>query len=325
MKLPRREFLRLAAGAAALSATSRTASAFEYPARPVRILVGFPPGGTADIAARLVAQWLSERLGQQFFVENRPGAATNIATEAVVRAPPDGYTLGTATTSNTVNSAVYQKLSFNFIRDVTMVAGIIRIPLVLEVNPAVPVKSVPELIAYAKSNPGKVSLASYGAGTTSHVVGALFKMKAGIDMIHVPYRGSAPMVTDLLGGQVQVAFDALPSSIEHIRAGKLRALAVTTATRSQAMPNVPTMSEFLPGFEASGWIGIGAPSGTPPEIIDKLNREINAGLANPTINERIADLGGEAFVSSPADFAKFAAEETEAWDKVVRAANIRAE
>ena len=206
-----------------------------------------------------------------------------------------------------------------------MVAGIIRIPLVLEVNPAVPVKSVPELIAYAKSNPGKISLASYGAGTTSHVVGALFKMKAGIDMIHVPYRGSAPMVTDLLGGQVQVAFDALPSSIEHIRAGKLRALAVTTATRSQALPNVPTMSEVLPGFEASGWIGIGAPSGTPPEIIDKLNREINAGLANPTINERIADLGGEAFVSSPADFAKFAAEETEAWDKVVRAANIRAE
>ena len=325
MKLPRRDFLQLAAAAAALSATSRTASAFEYPARPVRILVGFPPGGTADIAARLVAQWLSERLGQQFFVENRPGVATNIATEAVVRAPPDGYTLGTATTSNTVNSAVYQKLSFNFIRDVTMVAGIIRIPLVLEVNPAVPVKSVPELIAYAKSNPGKISLASYGAGTTSHVVGALFKMKAGIDMIHVPYRGSAPMVTDLLGGQVQVAFDALPSSIEHIRAGKLRALAVTTATRSQALPNVPTMSEFLPGFEASGWIGIGVPSGTPPEIIDKLNREINAGLANPTINERIADLGGEAFVSSPADFAKFAAEETEAWDKVVRAANIRAE
>ena len=313
MKLPRRDFLQLAAAAAALSATSRTASAFEYPARPVRILVGFPPGGTADIAARLVAQWLSERLGQQFFVENRPGAATNIATEAVVRAPPDGYTLGTATTSNTVNSAVYQKLSFNFIRDVTMVAGIIRIPLVLEVNPAVPVKSVPELIAYAKSNPGKISLASYGAGTTSHVVGALFKMKAGIDMIHVPYRGSAPMVTDLLGGQVQVAFDALPSSIEHIRAGKLRALAVTTATRSQALPNVPTMSEFLPGFEASGWIGIGVPSGTPPEIIDKLNREINAGLANPTINERIADLGGEAFVSSPADFAKYLRSEREKW------------
>jgi tripartite-type tricarboxylate transporter receptor subunit TctC len=325
MKLPRRDLLQLVVGAAALSATSRTASAFEYPVRPVRILVGFPPGGTADIAARLVAQLLSERLGQHFFVENRPGAATNIATEAVVRAPPDGYTLGMATTSNIVNSAVYQKLSFNFIRDVTMVASILRIPLVLEVNPAVPVKSVPELIAYANSNPGKISLASYGAGTTSHVVGALFKMRTGIDMIHVPYRGSAPMVTDLLGGQVQVAFDALPSSIEHIRAGKLRALAVTTATRSQALPNVPTMSELLPGFEASAWIGIGAPSGTPPEIIDKLNREINAGLANPTINERIADLGGEAFVSSPADFAKFVAEETEKWNKVVRAANIRAE
>jgi len=232
MKLPRRNLLQLVVGVAALSATSRTASAFEYPARPVRILVGFPPGGTADIVARLVAQWLSERLGQQFFVENRPGAATNIATEAVVRAPPDGYTLGTATTSNTVNSAVYQKLSFNFIRDVTMVAGIIRIPLVLEVNPTVPVKSVTELIAYAESNPGKISLASYGAGTTSHVVGALFKMRAGIDMVHVPYRGSAPMVTDLLGGQVQVAFDALPSSIEHIRACKLRALAVNNATGS---------------------------------------------------------------------------------------------
>ncbi len=325
MKLPRRNLLQLVVGVAALSATSRTASAFEYPARPVRILVGFPPGGTADIVARLVAQWLSERLGQQFFVENRPGAATNIATEAVVRAPPDGYTLGTATTSNTVNSAVYQKLSFNFIRDVTMVAGIIRIPLVLEVNPTVPVKSVTELIAYAESNPGKISLASYGAGTTSHVVGALFKMRAGIDMVHVPYRGSAPMVTDLLGGQVQVAFDALPSSIEHIRAGKLRALAVTTATRSQALPNVPTMNELLPGFEASAWVGLGAPRGTPPEIIDTLNREINAGLANPTINERIADLGGEVFVSSPPDFAKFVAEETEAWTKVARAANIRAE
>jgi tripartite-type tricarboxylate transporter receptor subunit TctC len=325
MKLSRRNLLQLVVGVAALSATSRTASAFEYPARPVRILVGFSPGGTADIVARLVAQWLSERLGQQFFVENRPGAATNIATEAVVRAPPDGYTLGTATTSNTVNSAVYQKLSFNFIRDVTMVAGIIRIPLVLEVNPTVPVKSVTELIAYAESNPGKISLASYGAGTTSHVVGALFKMRAGIDMVHVPYRGSAPMVTDLLGGQVQVAFDALPSSIEHIRAGKLRALAVTTATRSQALPNVPTMNELLPGFEASAWVGIGAPRGTSPEIIDTLNREINAGLANPTINERIADLGGEVFVSSPPDFAKFVAEETEAWTKVARAANIRAE
>ena len=220
---------------------------------------------------------------------------------------------------------MYQKLSFNFIRDITMVAGIIHLPFVLEVNPAVPVKSVPELIAYAKANPGKISLASFGAGTTSHVVGALFKMRTGIDMIHVPYRGSAPMVTDLLGGQVQAAFDALPSSIEHIRAGKLRALAVTTATRSQALPNIPTMNEFLPGFEASGWVGIGAPSGTPREIIDKLNQEINAGLANPTINERIADLGGEAFVSSPADLAKFVAEETEAWAKVVRAANIRAE
>jgi tripartite-type tricarboxylate transporter receptor subunit TctC len=230
-----------------------------------------------------------------------------------------------ATVNNTVNCAVYQKLSFNFIRDITMVAGIIRQPLVLEVNPAVPVKSVTEFIAYVEANPGKISLASFGTGTISHVVGELFKMRAGVDMIHVPYRGGATMVTDLFGGQVQAAIDALPSSIEHIRAGKLRALAVTTATRSQTLPNVPAMSEFLPGFEASGWIAIGAPSGTPPEIIDKLNQGINVGLANPTINERIADLGGEAFVSSPADLAKFVAEKTEAWGKVVRAANIRAE
>ena len=325
MELPRRVFLQLAAAAAALPATTRMASASDYPTRPARILVGFPPGRTADIAARIIAQWLSERLGQQFIVENRSGAASNIATEAVVRAPADGYTLLAATGNNTVNGAVYQKLSFNFIRDITMVAGIIRQPLVLEVNPTVPVKSVTEFIAYVEANPGKISLASFGTGTVSHVVGELFKMRAGVDMIHVPYRGGASMVTDLLGGQVQAAIDSLPSSIEHIRAGKLRALAVTTATRSQALPNVPTMSEFLPGFEASSWIGIGAPSGTPPEIIDKLNQEINAGLANPTINERLADLGGEAFVSSPADLAKVVVEKTEAWAKVVRAANIRAE
>jgi tripartite-type tricarboxylate transporter receptor subunit TctC len=325
MELPRRVFLQLTAAAAALPATWRMASASDYPARPARILVGFPPGGAADIAARIMAQWLSERLGQPFIVENRSGAASNIATEAVVRAPADGYTLLAVTVNNTVNGAVYQKLSFNFIRDITMVAGIIRQPLVLEVNPTVPVKSVPEFIAYVEANPGKISLASFGTGTVSHVVGEMFKMRAGVDMVHVPYRGGARMVTDLLGGQVQAAIDSLPSSIEHIRAGRLRALAVTTAMRSQALPNVPTMSEFLPGFEASGWVCIGAPSGTPPEIIGKLNQEINAGLANPTVNEPLADLGGEAFVSSPADLAKFVVEKTEAWAKVVRAANIRAE
>jgi tripartite-type tricarboxylate transporter receptor subunit TctC len=325
MEPPRREFLQLALGAAALTAMSRTDSAFAYPARPVRIFVGFPPGGTSDIAARLIAQWLSERLGQQFIVENRSGAAGNIAAEAVVRAPADGYTLLAATASNIVNAVVYQNLSFNFIRDITMIAGIIHQPFVLEVNPAFAANSVAELISYAKANPGKISLASFGAGTPSHVVGAMFKMRAGVNMIHVPYRGSAPMVTDLLGGRVQAAFDSLPSSIEHIRAGKLRALALTTATRLQALADVPTMDEFLPGFEASGWIGIGAPSGTPREIIDNLNQEINAGLTHSTINKRLADLGGQAFVSSPADLAKFVAEKAEVWGNVARAANIKAE
>ena len=323
MELPRRVFLQLAAAAAALPATTRMASASDYPTRPVRILVGFPPGAT--IAAHIMAQWLSDRLGQQFIIENRPGAATNIATEAVVRAPADGYTLLAATANNAVNAAVYQKLGFSFVRDITMVAGIIRQPLVLEVNPAVPVKSVTELIASAKADPGKITLASFGTGTLSHVTGELFKTRAGVEMIHVPYRGAAPMVTDLLGGQVQAAFDALPTSIEHIRAGRLRALAVTTARRAQALPEVPTMSEFLPGFEASGWIGIGAPCRTPPEIIDKLNQEINAGLATPAINERITNLGGEPFAGSPADLANFVVEKTEAWAKVVRAANISAE
>jgi tripartite-type tricarboxylate transporter receptor subunit TctC len=325
MELPRRMFLQLTAAVAALPATGRMASASDYPTRPARILVGFPPGGAADIAARVMAQWLSERLGQPFIVENRSGAATNLATEAVVRAPADGYTLLAVTVNNAVNAAVYQKLGFNFIRDITMVAGIIRQPLVLVVNPTVPVRSVTEFIAYAKSNPGKIGLASFGSGTVSHVVGELFKIRAGVDMIHVPYRGGARMVTDLLGGQVQAAIDSLPSSIEHIRAGRLRALAVTTAMRSHAVPDVPTMSEFLPGFEASAWICIGAPRGTPPDIVDKLNQEINAGLADPAISGPLADLGGEAFIGSPADLAKFVVEKTEAWTKVVRSANIRAE
>jgi tripartite-type tricarboxylate transporter receptor subunit TctC len=325
VEFPRRVFLQLAAAATVLPATTRMASASDYPTRPVRILVGFPPGGAADIGARVMAQWLSERLGQPFIVENRPGAATNIATEAVVRAPADGYTLLAVTVNNTVNSAVYRKLSFNFIRDITMVAGIIRQPLVLVVNPAVPATSVPEFIAYIKAHPGQISLASFGTGTVSHVVGEMFKMKAGLDMVHIPYRGGDRMVVDLLGGQIKAAVDSLPSSIGHIRAGRLRALAVTTAMRSPVLPTVPTMGEFLPGFEASAWICIGAPSGTAPEIIDTLNQEINAGLANPAVNERLADVGAETFVSSPADLAKFVAEKTEAWAEVVRAANIRAE
>ena len=326
MKLPhRRQFLHLAAGAAALPAMLRVAGAQTYPSRPVRIVVGYPPGGPTDIAARLIGQWLSERLGQPFVIENRPGAANNIATEAVVRAPPDGYTLLAAVSTNTVNPALYPNLNFNFIRDIAMVAGIERNPLVLEVNPAIPVASVPELIAYAKANPGKISLASFGSGTISHVAGILFKMAAGIEMVHVPYRGAAPMVTDLLGGQVQSAVDALPTSIEYIRAGKLRALAVTTATRSPALPDIPTLGDFQPGFEATAWIGIGAPKNTPLEIIDKLNNEVNAGLADPKIAAQIADLAATVFTGSPAELDKLVVEQTEKWGKVIRAANIKPE
>jgi tripartite-type tricarboxylate transporter receptor subunit TctC len=325
MKLPRRKFLHLAAGAAALPAVSRVARAQAYPSRPVRIIVGWPAGGTTDIATRLMGQWLSERLGQPFVIENRPGAASNIGTEAVVRAPADGYTLLAVTATNTVNATLYDKLNFSLNRDIATIAGILRSPLVLEVHPAVPVNTVPEFIAYAKANSGKIGMASFGTGTTSHVAGELFKMTAGIHMLHVPYRGSAPMVTDLLGGQVQVAFDNLPASIEHIRAGKLRPLAVTTATRSEALPNIPTMSEFLPGYEASAWIAVGVPSGTPAEIVNKLNKEINAGLADPKIRARIADIGGTVLAGSAAEVGKLIAEETEKWAKVIRAANIKAE
>jgi tripartite-type tricarboxylate transporter receptor subunit TctC len=325
MELPRRAFLQLAAAVAALPATRRPASAYGYPTRPVRILVGFTPGGAADLGARVMAQWLSQRLGQPFIVENRAGAASNLATEAVVRAPADGYTLLAVTVNNTVNAAVYRNLGFNFIRDITMVAGIMRQPLVLVVNPAVPVTSVAEFIGYIRDHPGEIGLASFGTGTVSHVVGEMFKMRAGVDMVHIPYRGGARMVVDLLAGQIKAAIDSLPSSIEHIRAGRLRALAVTTAMRSPALPNVAAMGEFLLGFEASAWICIGAPSGTAPEIIDKLNGEINAGLANPAVTEALADFGGEAFVSSPADLARFVVEKTEAWAEVVRAANITAE
>jgi tripartite-type tricarboxylate transporter receptor subunit TctC len=325
MKLPRRQLLHLAAGAAALPAMSCFAWAQTYPSRPVRIIVGWPAGGTTDIATRLMGQWLSERLGQPFVIENRPGAASNIGTEAVARAPSDGYTLLAVTATNTVNATLYDKLNFNLNRDIATIAGILRSPLVLEVHPSVPVNTVPEFIAYAKANSGKISMASFGTGTTSHVAGELFKMMAGIHMLHVPYRGSAPMVTDLLGGQVQVAFDNLPASIEHIRAGKLRPLAVTTATRSEALPNVPTISEFLPGYEASTWIAVGVPSGTPAEIVNKLNKEINAGLADPKIRARIADIGGTVLAGSAAEVGKLIAEETEKWAKVIRAANIKPE
>jgi tripartite-type tricarboxylate transporter receptor subunit TctC len=325
MKLPRRQFLHLAAGAAALSAASRIASAQAYPTRSVRIVVGYAAGGTSDIVGRLVGQWLSERLGQQFIVENRPGASANLATEAVARATADGYTLLVVTSVNAVNATLYNKLNFNFIHDIAPVASVFETPLVVEVNPSVPVRTIPEFIAYAKANPGKLNLATPGIGTPPHVAGELFKMTAGVDMVHVPYRGTGPMLTDLIGGQVQVAFDPLPASIEHIRAGKLRALAVTTASRSEVLPDVPTVGEFVPGYEASGWYGIGAPKGTPVEIIDMLNKEINAALGDPKMKARLADLGATPLVRSPADFGKLIADDTEKWAKVIKFAGIKAE
>jgi tripartite-type tricarboxylate transporter receptor subunit TctC len=291
MKLPRRNFLHLVASAAALPAVSRFAWAQAYPSRPVRIVVGVAAGGTSDTLARLIGQWLSERLGQPFIIDNRPGGGTNIATEAVVRAPADGYTLLMVSTTQAINATLYNKLNFHFIRDITPVAGLIRFPSVIVVNPSVPAKTVPELIAYAKASPGKISMASAGIGSGPHVAGELFKMMTGVDMVHVPYRGGGPALTDLLGGQVQV-FSPTVSSIEYIRAGGLRALAVTTATRSDALPDIPTVAEFLPGYEGSFWYGVGVPKNTPAEIVDKLNEAINAGLANPTIKARLADLGG---------------------------------
>jgi tripartite-type tricarboxylate transporter receptor subunit TctC len=323
MKLARRTFLNLATGAAALPAVSRLAWAQTYPARPVHIIVPYAPGGTTDIVARLIGQRLSERLRQQFIIENRPGAGGNIGTEMVARAPPDGYTFLLVTTTNAVNATLYENLNFNFIRDVATVAGLIRTPLVLEVHPAVPVKTVPELIAYAKGNPGKFSMASYGTGTVSHVAGELFKMMAGINMVHVPYRGAAPMLTDLLGGQVQAAFDNVPGSIEYIRAGTLRPLAVTTATRLDVLPDIPTVTEFVPGYEASAWNGMGSPRNTPAEIVDRLNKEINAALADPKMKARLAELGAVPMPMTPADFAKLISEETEKWGKVVQAANMK--
>lgn len=325
MKLPRRRFLRLVAGAAALPAITRVAGAQGYPIRPVRLIVGTPPGGPQDIIARLAGQWLSERLGQPFVIESRPGAGTNIGTEAVVRSPADGYTLLLFNAAAAINATLYSKLSFNFIRDIAPVAGITREALVLLVNPAVPAKTVSEFIAYAKTVPGKVNLASGGIGAPSHIAGELFKMMAGVDMVHVPYRGAAPALTDLLGGQVQVYFGPMPSSVEHIRAGRLRALAVSTAARSQIMPDLPTIGEVLSGYEASTWYGIGAPRNTPAAIVERLNREINAGLADPKMKARIADLGGTAFPGSPAAFGTFIAAETEKWGKVVKFAGLKAE
>jgi tripartite-type tricarboxylate transporter receptor subunit TctC len=325
MKLPRRNFLHLAAGAAAVLAMPRVASALDYPTRPVRIIVGFPPGGGVDIAARLVGQWLSERLGQSFVVENRPGAASNVATEAVVRAAPDGYTLLLAFSVNAINATFYDNLKFNFIREIAPVAAIIREPDVMVVNPSVPAVTVAEFIAYAKANPHKLNLGSGGTGTPSHVNGELFKMMTDTDFVHVPYRGISPALTDLLGGQVQIMFASTSSCLGYIKTGKLRALAVTTTTRSEQLPDVPTVADFVPGFEASLWYGVGAPETTPAEIIDKLNKQINAGLAEPTLKARFADLGGTVITGSPADFGKLIAEDTDKWGKVIRAANIKAE
>jgi tripartite-type tricarboxylate transporter receptor subunit TctC len=324
MKLPRRKFLHLAAGAAAL-ATPRIASALNYPRRPVRIIVGFAAGGSGDIVARLTGQWLSERLGQQFIIENRTGAGTNIATEAVVNSPPDGYTLLLITSANFINATLYEKLNFNFIRDIAPIAGLSREPVVMVVHPSVPAKTVPEFIAYAKANPGKLNFASGGIGAPSHVFGELFKMLTGISMVHVPYRGASPALTGVLSNQAQVYFSPQANAIEYVKFGKLRALAVSSATRSEVLPDLPTMSEFVPDFKASIWYGIGAPRKTPTEIIDNLNKESNAVLADQRMKARIADLGETVLGGSPAEAAKQIAEETEKWGKVVKFCGARAD
>jgi tripartite-type tricarboxylate transporter receptor subunit TctC len=325
MNLPRRRFLHLAAGAAALPALSQHARAQAYPARPVRIIVGYPPGGTADIVARLMGQWLSQRLGQPFVVENRPGAGTNIATEVVVKAAPDGYTLLVFDQSPAINATRYDKLNYIFFRDIAPVTCVIRTPFVMVVNPSVPTKTVPEFIAYAKANPGKVSMASAGTGSVTHLVGELFKAMAGVNMIHVPYRGAAPALTDLISGQVQVTFTALSSSIEYIKAGNVRPLAVTTAMRAETLPGVSALGEFVPGYEASAINGFGAPKNTPSDIIEKLNKDINLALADARMKERLAEQGSMVVGGSPAAFGKLIADETEKWGKVIRSANIKPE
>jgi len=325
MRTSRRQFLHLAAGAGAVPAISRMTWAQTYPARPVRIIVGYPSGGSNDIVARLMAQWLSERLGHQFVIENRPGAGSNIATEAVVRAEPDGHTLLMVSTANMSNAALYDKLNYDFIRDIAPVAGVMRVPLVMEVNLSIPAKTVPEFIAYAKANPGKINFASGGIGTSIHLSGELFKMMTGIDMQHVPYRGNGPALTDLLGGQVQIMFDTMPQAIGYVRAGKLRALAVTTAMRSDVLPDTPTVGESVPGYEASSLYGVAAPRNTPDEIVERLNKEVMAALADPAMKTRLADLGGIVLVGSPAEFGKLIVAETEKWAKVIRTGNIKAQ
>jgi tripartite-type tricarboxylate transporter receptor subunit TctC len=325
MKHPRRRFLQLAAGAVALPAVTRLAWAQNYPSRPVRMIVPFGPGGGTDIVARLIGQWLSERLGQTFVIENRPGAGGNLGTETVVRAPPDGYTLALIGAPSAINASLYEKLSFNFIRDIAPVSIIVRFPNVMIVNPSVPARTVPEFIAYAKANPNKINMASPGNGSTPHVAGELFKMMTGVKMVHVPYRSVAAGMTDMLSGQVQVTFGTTASTIEYIRAGSLRPLAVTSAERAEALPELPTIAEFVPGYEATAWFGAGAPASTPAAIVDKLNRDINACLADPKLKARIADLGGMAITGSPADFGKLIVAETEKWAKVVKFSGARAE
>ena len=324
MKLPRRQFLHLAAGAA-IPAVSRVARAQAYPTRPVRVMVGFAPGQAIDIVTRIIGQRLSERLGQQFIIENRPGAGGNIATEVVARAPADGYTLLAIGSNNMINPTLYQNLNYDFIRDIAPVASVYRVPQVMEVNPSFPAKTVPEFIAYAKAHPREISFASAGNGSVAHVTGELFKMMTGVNMLHVPYRGAPPALTDLIGGQVHVMFDNMPSSIEHIRAGRLRPLAVTATTRLEALPDVPPLGDFVPGFETSAWAGIGAPKNTPAEIIDTLNREINAVLAEPAIRTRVADLGGEVLALSPSEYTRRIAEETDKWAKVIKFSGAKAE
>jgi tripartite-type tricarboxylate transporter receptor subunit TctC len=325
MKLPRRRFLHLAASAVALPAVSRIARAQAYPTRPVRIIVGFPPAGVGDIAARLIGKWLSDRLGQQFVIENRPGAGGNLATESVANAPPDGYTLLLANSANAIGATFYGKPSYDISRSIAPVASVVHVPLVMEVNPSVPANTVPEFIAYAKDNPGRLNMASNGNGTVSHVAGELFKMMTGVNMVHVPYRGAAPALTDMLGGQVQVMFDNLPSSIEQVRSSRLRALAVTTAARSPALPDIPPVAAFVPGYEVSTWSGIGVPRSTSTEIVERLSKEINAGVTDSRLEARFAELGGTMTGGTPAEFGKLIADETEKWAKVIRAANIKAE
>jgi tripartite-type tricarboxylate transporter receptor subunit TctC len=325
MTFARRSFLQLAGALTAAAVFPKLASAIDYPTRPIRLVIGFPPGGGADVVGRIMARWLSERLGQQVIVENKPGAGMNIATQTVISSAPDGYTLLWVGTSNVVNATLYQNLPFNFLRDIAPVAGLVIYPIVMEANPSLPVKSLPEFIAFAKANPGKISMASFGIGTSSHLAGELFKAMTAVNLIHVPYRGGAPMVNDLLGGQVEVAFDVVANSLPHIRSGALRALAVTTTTRLEALPDVPAIAETVPGYEALAWTGIGVPSGTPSWIVEKLNREINEGLTHPSIKARLAELTITPMIFTPADFGIYMASETEKWGKVIREANIKAE